>query len=233
MMVIGQSRLCYGLYWRMRTEMQTEWTVECGVDDPVLVIPWTDASGEVGFVDLSADPLSVDSICEAEAHPPLLQALRALNAARSPVFTAKCDAWEMSQDEVAQLCLELGIGAGFDDCEEEACGLAMSSETDAPAFGFASYIDCICHDRAVFASFPRHEHLLRGIVRMAMWLDHPRTALECVLRPAFVHLEAPRQGYAVSVYVKALDHSPQRAWKRWAAVLADVVALLRRSEDFC
>ena len=37
--------------------------------------------------------------------------------------------------------------------------------------------------------------------------------LECVLRPAFVHLEVPQQGYAVSIYVKALGESPQRASK--------------------
>lgn len=213
--------------------MQTEWTVECGADDAVLVVPWNsppDSAGISAFVDLSANPTAIGAIPEAEAHPPLMQALRALNAARSPVFTAKCDAWEMSKDEIAQFRLDLGMGAGFDDSEDGVDGNSVESEADTLNFGFASYIDCICRDRALFASFPRHEHLLRGITRMAARLDHPHAALECVLRPAFVHLEAPQQGYAVSVYVKALGESPQRASKLWAATLADIAALLRRDD---
>ena len=213
--------------------MQTEWTVECGAEDAVLVVPWNsspDLAGISAFIDLRANPAAIDAIPEAEAHPPLMQALRALNAARSPVFTAKCDAWQMSKDEIAQLRLDLGIGTAFDDSEEGVDGNSVESETDALAFGFASYIDCICRDRALFASFPRHEHLLRGITRMASRLDHPHALLECVLRPAFVHLEAPQQGYAVSVYVKALGESPQRASRQWAGALADIAALLRRDD---
>lgn len=214
--------------------MHTEWSVECGAEDPVLVVPWSsgpDDADPCAFVNLRDDSSAIDSIPEAEAHPPLMQALRALNGMRSPVFTAKCDAWEMGEDEVAQLRTELGIGTGFDEGEDMAADAARS-EADALAFGFVSYIDCICRDRALFASFPRHEHLLRGITRLAAQLDHPNVALECVLRPAFVHLEMPQQGYALSMYVKALDESPQRAWKRWSAALADVAALLRRSENF-
>lgn len=210
--------------------MHSDWTVECGADDPVLVVPWiapqdsSDTHGISAFIDLRARPNAVDSITEAEAHPPLVRALRTLNATRSPVFTAKCDAWEMDADEIAQLKLDLGIGDAF-----EISGEADVSAPDDLAFGFASYIDCIVRDRSLFASFPRHEHLLRGIARLAAQLDHPHAALECVLRPAFLHLEAPRQGHAFSVYVKTLAESPQQAWKRWSAALTDVTALLRRS----
>ncbi|HEY5056525.1 MAG TPA: hypothetical protein VII58_10210 [Acidobacteriaceae bacterium] len=209
--------------------MHTEWSAECGTNDPVLVVPWSDASDGVAFVDLRDDPGAIDTIPEAEANPPLMQALRALNAARSPVFTAKCDAWEMPEEERAQLRLELGFGI---DRNDEDTGVFAGEEAGAVAFGFASYIDCVCRDLALFASFPRHEHLVRGITRLATPFNQPNTALECVLRPAFVHLKAPQQGYAVSVYMKALDRSPQRAWKRWAAALEEVTALLRRNENF-
>ena len=210
--------------------MHAEWSVECAAEDAVLVVPWgspSDPSGISAFIDLRANPAAIDTIPEAEAHPPLMQALRALNAARSPVFTAKCDAWEMSEDEMAQLRLDLGIATGFDDSEDQVNSVEV--EPDALAFGFASYIDCICRDRALFASFPRHEHLLRTLTRLAARLDHPHASLECVLRPAFVHLEAPQQGYAISIYVKALGASPQRAHAAWAAALRDAVTLLRHN----
>jgi hypothetical protein len=210
--------------------MHAEWSVECGADDPLIVVPWSDPSGDAAFVDLRVNPAAIDAIPEAESHPPLMQALRALNAARSPVFTAKCDAWEMSKDEISQLHLELGISVVFDDGEEEVDGHSTNGEASMLVFGFASYIDCICRERALFASFPRHEHLLRGITRLAAQFDHPHAVLECVLRPAFLHLEAPQQGYALSIYVKALDESPQRAWKKWSAALADVTAILRRGD---
>ena len=103
---------------RLTDAMQAEWTVECGAEDAVLVVPWgspSDPAGISAFIDLRANPDAIDAIPEAEAHPPLMQALRSLNAARSPVFTSKCDAWEMAADELAQLRLDLGIGTGFDD----------------------------------------------------------------------------------------------------------------------
>ena len=72
--------------------MLAEWSVECSSEDPVLVVPWKDPDGKSAFVDLRANPYDFDAVPEAEQHPPLMQALRALNAARSSVFTAKCDA---------------------------------------------------------------------------------------------------------------------------------------------
>ena len=85
--------------------MLAEWGAECGADDPVLVVPWTAEAGMGEFVDLRENPYDLDHIPEAEQHPALMQALRALNAARSPVFTAKCDAWTMDGEEIAQLCM--------------------------------------------------------------------------------------------------------------------------------
>src|ERR1700722_19377016 len=103
--------------------MLAEWSVECGAEDPVLVIPWKDPDGKAAFVDLRANPYDFDAIPEAEQYPPLMQALRALNATRSPVFTAKCDAWPLDDEELEQLRLNLDAPA------EEARA------------GFGSYID--------------------------------------------------------------------------------------------
>jgi hypothetical protein len=202
--------------------MLTEWSVECSAEDPVLVVPWKDPDGTAAFVDLRADPYAFDRIPETERHPPLMQALRALNAPRSPVFTAKCDAWSLEGEELERLLLSLDIGDG--------AGPAAAGS--GAAFGFASYIDLVCRERALFALFPMQEQLLRRLARLAAPLDHPAAAVDCVVRPALLHLESPQQGYAFSLYVKAAADTQPAAWTAWAAALGDVVALLRRKDVF-
>jgi hypothetical protein len=192
--------------------MLAEWSAECSADDPVLVVPWKDAHGTAAFVDLRANPYDFDAIPEAEQHPPLLQALRALNATRSPVFTAKCDAWLLESEELEHLQLNLDIPA-----------------TEAPV-GFASYIDLVARPRSLFTSFPRHEQILRRLTRLAAALDHPAAALDCVLRPALVDLDGPQQGYAFSMYVKALGVDQQVALDSWAGALSSVVTLVRSKD---
>src|ERR1700677_2269849 len=103
--------------------MLAEWSAECSAEDPVLVVPWKDPDGSAAFVDLRANPYDFDAIPEAEQYPPLMQALRALNATRSHFFTAKCDAWPLEADELEQLQLNFDAEAA-----------------EAPA-GFASYVD--------------------------------------------------------------------------------------------
>jgi hypothetical protein len=197
--------------------MLAEWSAECSAEDPVLVVPWKDPDGKTAFVDLRANPYDFDAIPEAEHHPPLMQALRALNAARSPVFTAKCDAWALEGDELKHLQLNLDVD--------------MSDPHASLSFGFASYIDLVSRERLLFTSFPQHEQMLRRLARLAAPLDHPAAALDCVLRPALIDLEGPQQGYAFSLYVKTLGADQQSAWQEWAAALDAVVALVR-GKDF-
>ncbi len=202
--------------------MLAEWSVECSAEDNVLVIPWKDPDGTAAFVDLRADPYAFDAIPETQQHPPLMQALRALNAPRSPVFTAKCDAWPLQGEELKHLLLNLDVDINAD----------ASAAHSGLHFGFASYIDLVCRERALLASFPMQEQLLRRLARLAARLDHPAAELECVLRPALLHLEGPQQGYAFSLYVKALGDTPPGARAAWAAALDAIVALLRRKDVF-
>jgi hypothetical protein len=193
--------------------MLAEWSVECSADDPVLVVPWKDPDGRSAFVDLRANPYDFDAIPEAEHYPPLMQALRALNASRSPVFTAKCDAWTLDKEELKHLQLNLDL------------------ENVEAAAGFASYIDVVCRDRSLFTSFHQHEQILSRVGRLADPLYHPAAELECVLRPAFIDLEGPQEGYALSVYVKALGPDQPTASEQWSNALDAVVALVR-GKDF-
>src|ERR1700677_1143071 len=130
--------------------MLSEWSAECSADDPVLVVPWfdpSDPSGNRRFIDLRENPYDLDHLPEAEQYPPLMHALRALNAARSPVFTAKCDAWPLDAEELGTLRLDLDI-----------------STDDTPA-GFASYIDILWRERSIFASFHQQEQMLHRLTR--------------------------------------------------------------------
>ena len=193
--------------------MLAEWSAECAADDPVLVVPWKDPGGKMAFVDLRASPRDFDAVAEAEQHPPLMQALRALNASRSPDYTAKCDAWPLDSEGLQQLQLNL---------DERPAG---------PSFGFASYIDLVWRERSLFSSFHRQEQVLRRLTRLAAPLDRPSAMLDCVLRPALLDFNGPQEGFAVSLYVKALGPSPLSAWKEWAAALAAAVAIIR-GKDF-
>lgn len=190
--------------------MLCEWTVECGADDPVLVVPWTDPDQPSRhFIDLRENPYDLDWLEEAAQHPSLLHALRALNAVRSPVFTAKCDVWKMTADELEPLRHDLDL-----------------IPEDGPS-GLGSYIDLLWRERSVFVSFHQHEQLLHRITRLAAPLDHPYAALECILRPALLDLTAPQEGFTVSLYIKALGYNAAAAEERWGIALAEVCALLR------
>ena len=54
--------------------------------------------------------------------------------------------------------------------------------------------------------------------------------LDCVIRPALVDLTGPQEGFAVSLYVKALGHDAQTAEENWASALDAVVALVRSKD---
>jgi hypothetical protein len=193
--------------------MLAEWSAECAADDPVLVVPWTPEPGMAPFVDLRENPYDLDHIPEAEQHPPLLQGLRALNASRSPVFTAKCDVWPLDSAELEALQLNLDL------LPEEA------------PYGFASYIDLLWRERTLFVSFHQQEQRLTRLTRLADALDDPYAALDCILRPALIDITGPQEGFAVSLYVKALGTDAAHAYENWSRALEAVVTLLR-GKDF-
>ena len=190
--------------------MLSEWSVECGPDDPVLVVPWSDPENPSRhFIDLRENPDDLDWIEEAAQHPPLLHALRALNAPRSPVFTAKCDVWRLTEDDLSPLRLELDL-----------------ISEDSP-FGIASYIDLLWRDRSTFVSFHQHEQLLHRIARLAAPLQQPYALLECTLRPALIDFSGPQEGFAITLYLKAVGHDPVAAEEHWGAALNEAATLLR------
>ena len=193
--------------------MLSEWTAECAADDPVLVVPWSSPGGALHWVDLRDNPDALDSIPEADEHPALLATLRALNGTRSPVFTAKCDAWMMDREELDSLRGDLML------------------DPEVARAGFVSYIDLLWKERAVFTSRHRMEGMLYRIDRMAVDLPHSLAKLECVLRPALTDLDgAVAEGFAVTMYVKATGVDETEASERWDAALRDASTLMRSRE---
>ena len=199
--------------------MLADWSAECSADDPHLVIPWSDPGSSARFIDLRAEPYDIAEIPEADHYPALGRALRALNATRSPFLTAKCDAWQLI--------------AGAPDHHAdtlESLRLQLDLDIEQAHFGFASYIDLLWRERAIFASAHHQQDRLDRITRRAQKLSHPEAALECVLRPAMLDLNGALEGYAFTVYVTALGADADTASQQWSAALEDVVHLLRAKE---
>lgn len=192
--------------------MLLDWSAECAADDPVLVVPWSAPDDSaLRFIDLRENPYDLDEVTEAVERPALMHALRALNARRSPVFTAKCDAWPLGTEELGHVQLTLDHAA------------------DETPVGFASYIDFLWRERSIFVSVHRQEQMLDRLARLAESLHHPYALAECVIRPAVIDFDGPQEGFAISLYVKAIGHNGSAAEENWADALAALVALLRGS----
>ncbi len=70
--------------------MEADWEVEMGAGAPVLDACWP------GFIDLRVNPDAAGVLPEVQEFPVLGRALIRLNAAQSPVWTAKCDVWRLT-----------------------------------------------------------------------------------------------------------------------------------------
>ena len=193
--------------------MLMEWSTATAAADPVLVVPWQAPDGSARWVDLREDDFALDEISEADAHPALLAALRALNSGRSPVFTAKCDVWPMESDD---------LEATRDD---------LLLEEEQAVEGLASYIDLLWRDRSIFASRHRMEQVVHRLERTVEELPGSLAKVEAVVRPAVVDLDGSvAEGYCLSLYVKGVGVDAAEADQRWSAAVREVAALFRRSE---
>jgi hypothetical protein len=193
--------------------MLSEWTAECSEDAPTLVVPWSDPESGARFLDLRSEPYDLAEVEEAESYPALGRALRALNAARSPLLTVKCDAWMLP---------------GLHDADKlEALRMELDLSPEEARVGFGSYIDVLWRERAVFASAHHQQERLDRLVRRSSRLPHTEAAAEFVLRPALLDLNGPLEGFGCTVYVYAVAPEPDIAQRRWELALEDITALLR------
>lgn len=77
--------------------MEADWEVEVGGDSPIIEAAWA------GLIDLRQSPECAFELPEAKHLPGLGQALVNLNAPDSPVWTSKCDVWEIDSFDADEL----------------------------------------------------------------------------------------------------------------------------------
>jgi len=147
--------------------------------------------------------------------------------------TGNTDTWIIPASALPDAVAEAAASAAPAMSDEEKrtqLEVSLHALSDNLPCGFASYIDILWRERSVYTSFPQSEQILRRLTRLAAPLNFPTAMLETILRPSLVDLESAQEGYAVSLYVKALGHDAQSARKEWAAAMDAVVALIRSKE---
>jgi hypothetical protein len=98
--------------------MEADWEVEIGPGAPVIDVQWS------GFVDLRSHPQAARELPEAGDLPELAETLARLNGVASPVWTSKCDVWQVFDAE------------SFDAYEMEA-------SPESAQYAWACYIDLL------------------------------------------------------------------------------------------
>jgi hypothetical protein len=204
--------------------VEADWSVEIGPDLPRIVVPWSDLESDSGngpgshsrsdgpedpcdagshslrFVDLRSDPPAIEQIEEARRYPGLKRALTALNSPGSPVFSSKCDVFQITKEEI-------------DPLEYDA-----DSETDV---GLIYYIDLVMQNFPVFGSFSAQEIWLRKLVSELREHAQVRSArIDFVLRPATVFAH---ECFAVTCYIAACGRDFDAAQLAWEPALDAVL----------
>jgi hypothetical protein len=180
--------------------MEADWAAEIGPDLPCITVPW-EGFLDLRNTDLRQNPSAIDGIEEAAAHPALREALIALNSPPSPLFTAKCDLWTLSQSEI--------------DPDEFASSLEDTHH------GTASYIDVLCRELTAFSSFEFHERWARRLTDLLRTRALSNGRVEIVLRPSLVD-EHP--GFGLTLYAAGCGASLIAAREAWQTVLSAAVA---------
>jgi hypothetical protein len=190
--------------------MEADWTVALAAGDPVITVPWAASGHDIRkcrFVDLRLGAHLIDEIEEARSKPALRSVLLRLNAATSPLWTAKCDAWTSSVDEGAE---------PFDASE-------MAADPDDIAFGAGSYVDLLARDVSFVCGFERQERWIRAVTEVLRSTPASAARVELVLRRAEVE---GAWGFAVTWFVEGCGSTAQQAGQRWARALDLALAVV-------
>lgn len=187
--------------------METDWSVAAGAEDPVIETGWSDVMSGLAWADLRVDRETqrsrIAALPEAARSPAMAAALAQLNAPRGLLMTTKCDRWQLSDEERAELADAL----------------------DAPiaANGYGSYIDVLMAHALPMADFLLHEEWVRTTARRCAALDVEDARLELVVRPAR-HVE--HWGYGLTVYCYAGGADEKGAHTTWSRTLEATIPVL-------
>lgn len=187
--------------------METDWSVAAGADDPVIEPRWSDAESGLRWVDLRVggemQQSRIAELPEAARSSAMTEALALLNAPRGLLMTTKCDRWQLSDAEQAELADAL----------------------DGPelARGYGSYIDVLMVHAVPMADFLLHEEWARTTARRCAALAAEDARLELVVRPA--HHDCV-WGYGLTTYCYAGGKDELRAAAAWVRAIEQTTPVL-------
>jgi len=171
--------------------MNADWEVEVGGDAAVLDAGWA------GFVDLGREPHRVSELEEVRDFAPLGTALLRLNAAGSPVDTAKCDVWTAEE---------------WPDADE------MDAAGEVLMAGVACYVDLLA--RTPWTTVEAAVAVARESAQMLARAPQSGARIDLVVRLAV--LADGRTAYGITAYVQAAAAEAADARVRLAAALAQL-----------
>jgi hypothetical protein len=187
--------------------METDWSVAAAADDPVIETGWSDAATGLTWMDLRVDAQTqaarIAALPDAAASPVLARALALMNAPHGLLMTTKCDRWQMSDEERAELADALD-------------GLVA-------AHGYASYIDVLMAHAVPMADFLLHEEWARAVARTCAALPVEDARMEMVVRPA--HHDNV-WGFGMTMYCYAAGADERLAAAAWSKAVEQTVPVL-------
>jgi hypothetical protein len=190
--------------------MESDWEVELGPDAPVIDALWP------GLIDLRSAPKRIAEIEETRRLPALAEVLLRLNCAdsgtdsSSPVWTSKCDLWELSSGP------DLDLSSGRWDPDE-------MDATAAESAAVACYIDLLPVDAVVFAGLDRAQAWASTIAGRLRETVGRCCRVDLVIRRAF---QGDMEGLGVTAYATACgadSAAAERALSRALLGLANAI----------
>ena len=188
--------------------MQADFSIECGVGDECLEMPWASEDGALRYVDLRQDLARIVDLEEAQRFPELADFLRAINSPRSGFQSAKCDA-----------------------------GFTREMTVEDEVFGtngkFGSYVDVLFTSRVLQSSFEQHEATARKLVALLRRTPETPAAMELMVRRCYSSMEnATPEGFYFTCYVFGYSDTEAEARQHWGIALQEVAnALAQISVD--
>ena len=154
--------------------MESDWEIEIGETAPVIDASWA------GFEDLRLSPQRASTLPEAQQQPGLAEALVWLNAGTSPVWTSKCDVWQLEEWD--------------------------ADELDAPSGsareGVACYIDLLPGQDEYWGDVARAEAWCKGVCGSIRSLAVRSCRVDLVIRRALISQDG-RNRIGVTAYLSA------------------------------